>query len=246
MTDKKDPTPIVKPKPKSKKNYYFPNEVVEELIINYQKTGCIDKEFRDQKMYYAGLIIENIIRAHNLHNIYPGRDEASFGDLNQVAWVQIEKSLHKFDASAGHTKVFNMMSQIAKTTILAHIKRENRDKKNSRAYKSHLSIKRGGAKDAVIERFLKEARGLCKYNDEYLTLIDNLEDIYDTDEKPYDGLIGKLIEKSGMSRVKIHQFLIAVRTRAFEFTDSPQNSHIKKLITPNSRPSKKSDDSEDD
>lgn len=231
---------------KKKSNYYFPNEKVEDLIVEYQKTGCIDKDLRDQIMYYANLIIENIIRAHNLHNIYPGRDDASFGDLNHVAWVQIEKSLHKFDASAGHTKVFNMMSQIAKTTILAHIKRENRDKKNSKAYKTHLSYKKGGAKDAVIERFLTEARELCKYNEEYLALLDHLEEIYETDEKPYDGLIGKLIERSNMSRVKIHQFLIALRARSFEFTDSPQNSHTKKLVTPNSRPSKKSDDAEDD
>lgn len=49
-------------------------------------------------MQHASELIRQIIRANNLQSIYPGRDEASFGDLFQVAWCQIESTLYKYEA----------------------------------------------------------------------------------------------------------------------------------------------------
>lgn len=227
------------------KNYYFNNVVVEQLLTVYVKGGCVDVALRDEIMSHAAELIRQIIRTHNLHNIYPGKDSASFGDLFQVAWAQIEKTLYKFDYTAGHTKVFNMMSQVAKTVILAHIKRENRDRKNSGAYKNHLSGK-SRLENTIFDRFVAEARLICQYNQEHLIILQHLEELYAVDERPYEGLIGKLIARTGMSRLKIHQFLKTVRSRDFEFSDSPINAPTKLSVLANIRSNRHKNNDEDD
>ncbi len=234
--------PVPAPVPEKPKNQYFDNLKVEELLETYVRGGCTDVEGRDEIMSHAAELIRQIIRTHNLHNIYPGKDQASFGDLFQVAWCQIEKCLYKFDYSPGHTKVFNMWSQIARTVMLAHIKREGRDRKNQGAYTTHLNA-RHSFKPAVLERFFNEAREICKYNDEHLELLNHLEELYDTDERASEGLIGKLIKKSGRSRQKVHSFLSYVRMRSIEFSDSPAsaNNTFKPYLTGTLR-----DDGDDD
>ena len=227
-----------KPKPKPKipvksdiklpSNYYFDNPLVERLLTEYVKGGCVDVALRNEIMTHASELITQVIRTHNLQQIYPGQDAASFGDLFQVAWNQIEKVLYKFDYKPGHTKVFNMWSQVCKTVLLAHIKRENRDRKNHGAYKTHLGDRTVG-KGAIFTRWLDESREIFRHNDEFLIIIDALEHIYNTDDRPFEGIIGKLVEKTGMSRAKIHQFLLNIRLRAGEFTDSPINSKDDKL-----------------
>lgn len=89
-------------------SYYFDNYKVEQLLTKYVNGGCVDVDLRDEIMSHASELINQIIRTHNFHNVYPGKDPASFGDLFQTAWSQIESVLYKFDSAPGHTKVFNM------------------------------------------------------------------------------------------------------------------------------------------
>lgn len=166
----------------------------------------------------------------------------------------------------GNSKVFNMWSQIARTVILAHIKKECRDRKNSSVYRDHVTnkLRHRGPEDAIItvhgpcrdgslfndstdhlvradnkdqkkiiqqniaislndiiQRFLTEAREMCKYNKEYLQIIDALENLMHVDDDPANGMIGKLVDHSGLSRVTVTQFLRHIRLRSFEFSDSP-------------------------
>ena len=80
------------------KTYYFNNALVERLLYHYVEGACTDVELRDEVMSHASELIRQIIRANNLQSIYPGRDDASFGDLFQVAWCQIESVLYKYQA----------------------------------------------------------------------------------------------------------------------------------------------------
>lgn len=209
------------------KGYYFDNYHVEQLMTGYVQGGCTDRCKRDEIMSHATELIRQIIRTHNFHEIYPGHDPASFGDLEQVAWCQIESTLYKFDWSPGHTKVFNMWSQIAKTVILAYIKKETRDRKNYSTYKKHLNSKRI-KKDYKFARFVEELKKICELNGEHEAIITSLQQLYDTDDRPYDGLIGKLVKISGLSRSRISNFLKYVRLRQSDFTDSPHNDEARK------------------
>jgi hypothetical protein len=208
--------------PSLPKNYYFDNDYVEGLLTEYVKGGCTNVELRDRIMSNAEELIKQIIRTHKLHLITNGKEGTAFGDLYQLAWVQIESSLYKFDYRPGHTKVFNMWSQVAKTVMLAHIKKESRDRRNYGAYKEHLDSRHRPA-GFKFQRFLEEAREICTHHTGYSKVLDAIEFLFDNDPRPYDGLIDKLVRRSGLTRTKVSAFLRMVRLRSYEFTDAPLN-----------------------
>jgi len=208
--------------PNLPKNYYFDNGYVESLLTEYVKSGCTIKDLRDEIMANASELIRQIIRTHKLHTLTNGREGTAFGDLYQLAWCQIESSLYKFDYSPGHTKVFNMWSQVAKTVMLAHIKKESRDKRNYGAYKEHLDSK-GSRTNFKFDRFTEEAGKVCQFNTVHMDILNALKELYYEDDKPHDGMIDKLVKKTGHSRAKISGFIRNIRLRSFEFSDAPVN-----------------------
>lgn len=128
----------------------------------------------------------------------------------------------------GMSKVFNMWSQIARTVILAYIKKEGRDRKNSTSYVSHLGNKSKPISDIMV-RFLEEARTICQYNDDHTKIIEALDWLVHNDDRPHDGMIGKLVEKAGLSRAVVTGFIRLIKLRSFEFTDSPINRNIAEI-----------------
>lgn len=125
----------------------------------------------------------------------------------------------------GMSKVFNMWSQVARTVILAHIKKEGRDRKNSGSYINHLGSKQKPI-SGIMQRFLTEIREINKFDENHLKIIDSLEYLILNDDRPYDGLIGKLVEKSELSRAAVTNFLRIVKLRSFELTDSLLNRGV--------------------
>lgn len=125
----------------------------------------------------------------------------------------------------GTSKVFNMWSQVARTVILAYIKKEGRDKKNSGPYRDFVYNKtssgRQGNNGVKIDRFFAEASEIFKYNDNHIKILEALLHLFKTDDKPHDGIISKLVEKSGQSRAQVLSFIKMLRLRSYEFTDSP-------------------------
>ena len=221
-------TTLIRPvNPNLPKNYYFDNLYVEKLLAEYVKGGCTKADLRDRIMDNASELIRQIIRTHKLHLLGNGKEGAAFGDLYQLAWMQIESSLYKFDYQPGHTKVFNMWSQVAKTVMLAHIKKESRDKRNCGAYQDHLES-RHKPKNFKLQRFVEEAKDVCRYNIDHVKILASLEYLIANDNRPHDGLIDKLVRKSGLPRSKVSSFLRTVRLRSFEFTDAPVNEKLVK------------------
>lgn len=278
-------------KPKKKKNMYFNNPLVEGLLRKYVQGGCTNIKLRDEIMSHAPELIRQVIRTHGLHITYGGGEESSFFDLFQVAWVQIEKTLYKFDHSKiftlgyidnntlkkrrykvrgcikreyndsfvikitrddvytingvetqfliddvkeilkddivssrfDNTKVFNMWSQVAKTSVLAHIKKETRDKKNYSSYLAHQRH-RPYERNTQFDRFIDEATNLCQHDEDELKIIEALKDVAQNDlEAAHNGLISKIIEKTEFSRAQVVGFFKKVRLLHGEFTDSPTN-----------------------
>lgn len=122
----------------------------------------------------------------------------------------------------GMSKVFNMWSQIARTVILAYIKKEGRDRKNSGSYVSHLGNKSRPV-SGVMERFLNEARELWKYHDDHQQIIDAIAWIAENDDRPHDGIIGKLVDRTGLSRATVTGFIQLTKLRSLELSDSNLN-----------------------
>lgn len=215
---KKQPKQPKQLRKRKKRKMYFDNSVVEELVIEYQKTGCTDIKLRNEIMNHSHELIIQVMRTNNLQNIYPNKDASAEIDLFQAAWSEIERSLYKFDPSRG-TKIFNLWTQVARASMLALIKRESRDKKNQNAYKGHL--RRSTKQNFSFERFIQEASEVCKNNSDHLKIINALNEIYKNENKPTEALVSKLIQKSGLSRVKVQKFFNQIRDRAHDFTDAP-------------------------
>ncbi len=122
----------------------------------------------------------------------------------------------------GQSKVFNMWSQVARTVILAFIKKEGRDKKNGGSYRDHLTNKIDPDNER-LKRFFGEADEVCKYSDDFNLCLAALSKLAQTDDRPHDGLIGKLVNETGLSRSQVSQFIRMLRLRSSEFSDSPMN-----------------------
>lgn len=125
----------------------------------------------------------------------------------------------------GNSKVFNMWSQVARTVILAFVKKEGRDKKNSSAYRDHLNAKVRIDEDR-LDRFFSEAEELCKHNEDHMCCLGALRQVIRQDDKPWDGIIGKLVEMSGLSRSQVTTFIKQMRLRSLDFTDSPLSQEV--------------------
>jgi hypothetical protein len=122
----------------------------------------------------------------------------------------------------GLSKIFNMWSQISRTVILAHVKKEGRDRKNAPAYAGHLGGRKRFAADA-IKQFVKEAEELFKYNEDYLKLVRAMAKLVATDDRPHDGLAGKLIDTTGLSKSTVGNFLSLLKLNSHEFSMAPAN-----------------------
>jgi hypothetical protein len=104
---KSEPSLALEPKVRPK-NHYFDNDLVQEILKRYVARGCVDIELRDEIMHHAEELIRQVIRAHNFEHIFPNRDSSSALELFQVAYVQIEKVLYKYDPQPGSPKLFNL------------------------------------------------------------------------------------------------------------------------------------------
>lgn len=141
---------------------------------------------------------------------------------NEVCEISVDSDSHSYLANG----IITHNSQISKTVILAYIKKETRDRKNYNSYKGHLTSK-GIKPDYKFARFIEEAKEICNNNEDYIEIIEALETLHQTDDRPYDGLISKLVKISGLPRVRISNFLKYLRYRQKDFTDSPANDDLR-------------------
>lgn len=204
---------------------YFVNSEVEALVIKYQATGCTDIALRNEVMSNADKLIKGVINTFNLHNVYTGKDNASYYDLYQVAWLQIEKTLYKFDPTEGHTKLFNMWTSIAHTVMLAEIKKDSKDRISYTKYLDH-SLATFRDKSVQLEHFFSQAKEMFKFDDMAIALIDAIEKMYDTDPEPWNGIKTKLCKITGFKRPEVTKFLGEIRNLAFQFDDIMDRPYV--------------------
>lgn len=166
----------------------------------------------------------NPIRPQDSVLYEPREDEYGIITPEQIAVLGLKCPTCKQIPTAviyrGTSKVFNMWSQVARTVILAYIKKESRDHKNADAYRNHLDRK-CDPNSGLLTRFLEEAHQLCKHNKNHLSILEALKHIMETDERPHEGIIGKLVRYSNQSRAQVSTFLKVITLRSDEFTDSP-------------------------
>lgn len=143
---------------------------------------------------------------------------------SEVCDIEVDSESHSYIANG----FVSHNSQVGRTVVLAYIKKENRDHKNSNMFQTHLENKTV-KKSEMLERFTEEARDIFRYNDDYNKILDAIKQLYNEDDKPYDGLITKLVDKTDLSRSIVTEFLRTLRLRSKDFTDSPVNEENENL-----------------
>jgi hypothetical protein len=108
---------------------YFDHNEVTELVKQYQARGCTSVALRDNVMLHSNELISGIIKSQNLKFVAHIQDHTTEYELHNIAWVQIERSLYKINTE-GTKKIFSMWTMIAKTSMLAYIKKNKRDRKD--------------------------------------------------------------------------------------------------------------------
>jgi len=202
---------------------------VERVLYKYRAKPHCRKCFHherpsDSSLYDPKPLEYDVITLDRLLTII---DECPKCKTKLTKYPLIEAELDLYGGSdtvlyRGLSKVFNMWSQIARTVILAYIKKEARDRKNSTSYISHLGNKHK-ANSSVLERFVAEASEICKYNPDFISVINGLETLITYDDRPHDGMVSKLAKITGCNRQVISSFFRYIKLRSYEFSDSPLN-----------------------
>jgi intein/homing endonuclease len=167
------------------------------------------------------------------HKFATSRLVAHCATVDRLVWVPIkeirvsESELIDFAVDTpSHSYIANGLvvhnSQVARTVILAYIKKEGRDRKNSGSYMTHLGNK-SRPLPGMLVRCLGELRELWKFHDDHLKIIGAIEWLFQHDDRPHDGVIGKLVEQTGLSRATITNFISLTKLRSIELSDSNIN-----------------------
>jgi intein/homing endonuclease len=138
---------------------------------------------------------------------------------SEVCDIEVNSPKHSYIANG----FISHNSQVARTVILAYIKKDKRDHKNGGTFKTHVEG-RILYPHCALERFFLEATELSKYNEQHLKILEAIKELYKTDERPHEGLITKLMDKTGFQRTIINDFFQMIKLRGAELTDSPINN----------------------
>lgn len=206
-----------------KNNNFLNNSLVEGLVTEYVKGGCVDVQLRNRIMEHVPQFLKGVIKTFKFHQVLTIKDPHITEELTQVAWKQIEKTLYKFDYSDGHSKLFSQWTQVAKQCILAELKVKAKDISGYNGLKKHMLAGRSTLKPIDWQRFITEARDIFQYDDESIQIINHLEHLILNDDNLYDCLIGKLAKSTRLTRTRIVRFLKELRLMGGEFSDSPLN-----------------------
>lgn len=218
-----------------KNNNFLDNALVESLVIQYVKGGCVDVELRNKIMEHVPHFLSGVIKAFKFYKALPIKDPNIIEELTQVAWKQIEKTLYKFDCSEGHSRLFSQWTQVAKQCILAELKVKVKDLTGYDGLKKHMKRDRHTFKPIDWQRLMSEARDMFQYDDESIQIINHLEHLALNDDNLYECLIGKLIKSTGHNRPRILKFLKELRLRGAELSDSPINRDRDEIAEDNGR-----------
>lgn len=175
--------------------------------------------------------------------------------LNSEHTVEPETGIYGGSATVlykGPSKLFNMWSQISKTVILAHIKKDSRDrvKKGSSVYRNHLRYKtarqiRSNSMDkSIIEQFVSDLHLAVKHDSRFDQLPKCLMELAVNDPNPYMNISNKLIELSGLPKQTIKSFIMTIKYMSESFLLPPELSRMPSWLSEHNNHNQENEDAE--
>ena len=110
----------------------------------------------------------------------------------------------------GMSKVFNMWSQVARTVILAYVKKDTRDVRNGDNYTEFVSRKHSSGNNEQYTIALLQAKEAMWFNPDYCRVVDALIDL-SSESDPDKNFKKKLCTISGVERKIVDNALIVLQ-----------------------------------
>ncbi len=168
----------------------------------------------------------NHIKREKVRIHEPTETSVGIPSPKDVAERGLQCPLHKAAPTTiiykGVSKVFNMWSSITRTVCLAHIKREDRDKRNAHNDLVRNDIDRKShsnsslANNSKLQQFFIDARELFRHDQHMLIIIDAMQRLSESDDHAGAGLIGKLSRDTKLSRAAVKKCMGFMRLRMDE------------------------------
>ncbi len=115
---------------------YFPNKVVQALVIKYQDTGCTDVPLRDEIMQYVPELALKVIRRYTMYKLwgYSNSNTAQpiIDELVSLCWERIEKIIYKYDRTK-KSSIFSQWTSVCILVVRAAAKNNGRHNLHTKA-----------------------------------------------------------------------------------------------------------------
>lgn len=110
----------------------------------------------------------------------------------------------------GMSKVFNMWSQVARTVILAYVKKDTRDVRNGDNYSEFIARKHSNGNNEQYASALLQAREQMWFNPAYCDVVDALIEL-SSETDPDKNFKKKVCTLSGVERKTVDHALVVLR-----------------------------------
>jgi hypothetical protein len=156
-------------------------------------------------------------------------EDRIFVECHDKQIYEIKKCLIK-SVKRFHTKIFAFWSQVAKTCILAHIKKDKRDKRNKKHYTEHLLIRNKTIRkyDIKISEFIDEAKKIFMDSTSH-KILDSLFQIYITYMEIPKSIEKEICQISKLNPKLVKQFFNNLRKHEDLFHKFLNNIELNKI-----------------
>ena len=144
---------------------------------------------RTQKCPHCGAILNNLIPVEPEQGLYGGSRSIMYRGLS---------------------KVFNLWSQVSRTVILAHVKKDTRDLRNNDNYTDFIARKQSAGDNSQYNKIMGEVKEYLWFNPEYCQVVDALVEL-SSQPDPDKNFKKKLSSLSDCDRKTVDSALLVIR-----------------------------------
>lgn len=132
----------------------------------------------------------------------------------------------------GTSKVFNLWSQVARTVILAHVKKDSRDKRNNPSYKNHFESSRHRISGEVFSEMMKHAENMLWYDLKALSVLSVLKDMSFELNNLSSVIVKKnIIQSTGLTKKEVEKYILLLKLVFKDYKNAIRDSDRDKVST---------------
>lgn len=190
---------------------------IERTLYKYRSQphcrNCFNYDRPNQSILYKPAPFEfGIITPERLIKLMPKCPHCG-AVLSNTTPVEPEQGLFGGNWSVlyrGMSKVFNMWSQVSRTVILAHVKKDTRDLRNTDSYTDFVTRKPISGDNQQYSKIMSEVKNYLWFNEDYCKVVDALIEL-SAQLDPDKNFKKKISNLANVDRKTVDNALILIR-----------------------------------